>query len=33
MMIVILVVGILVDTLVFGTLERRIRAKRGLLTT
>ena len=33
MMIVILVIGILLDSLVFGTIERRIRAKRGLLTT
>jgi NitT/TauT family transport system permease protein len=30
-MIVILVIGILLDSLVFGQLERRIRAKRGLL--
>jgi NitT/TauT family transport system permease protein len=30
-MLVILVIGILLDSLVFGTLERRIRAKRGLL--
>jgi NitT/TauT family transport system permease protein len=30
-MIVILVIGILLDALVFGQLERRIRAKRGLL--
>jgi NitT/TauT family transport system permease protein len=29
-MLVILVVGIVVDQLVFGTLERRIRARRGL---
>jgi NitT/TauT family transport system permease protein len=32
-MIVILTIGILLDALVFGTIERRIRAKRGLLTT
>jgi len=31
-MVVILVIGILLDALVFGTLERRIRSKRGLLT-
>jgi NitT/TauT family transport system permease protein len=31
-MLVILVIGILVDALVFGTVERRIRRKRGLLT-
>jgi NitT/TauT family transport system permease protein len=31
-MVVILVIGILLDSLVFGTMERRIRAKRGLLT-
>jgi NitT/TauT family transport system permease protein len=31
-MVVILVIGILLDSLVFGTIERRIRAKRGLLT-
>ncbi len=30
-MIVILIIGILLDGLVFGQLERRIRAKRGLL--
>ena len=30
-MIVILAIGILVDALVFGTVERRIREKRGLL--
>ncbi|HYO44948.1 MAG TPA: ABC transporter permease [Candidatus Limnocylindrales bacterium] len=30
-MIVILAIGIVLDSLVFGTLERRIRAKRGLL--
>jgi NitT/TauT family transport system permease protein len=30
-MLVILVIGITLDSLVFGTLERRIRAKRGLL--
>jgi len=29
-MLVILVIGIVVDQLVFGTLERRIRARRGL---
>jgi NitT/TauT family transport system permease protein len=32
-MLVILTIGILLDSLVFGTIERRIRAKRGLLTT
>ena len=32
-MLVILIIGILLDSLVFGTIERRIRAKRGLLTT
>jgi NitT/TauT family transport system permease protein len=32
-MIVILVIGILIDALVFGTVERRIREKRGLLAT
>jgi NitT/TauT family transport system permease protein len=31
MMLVVLVIGIVVDTLVFGRIERRIRAKRGLL--
>jgi NitT/TauT family transport system permease protein len=31
-MLVILTIGILLDALVFGTIERRIRAKRGLLT-
>jgi NitT/TauT family transport system permease protein len=31
-MLVILVIGIVLDSLVFGTLDRRIRAKRGLLT-
>ncbi len=31
-MLVILTIGILLDSLVFGTIERRIRAKRGLLT-
>ncbi len=31
-MLVILVIGITLDSLVFGTMERRIRAKRGLLT-
>jgi len=31
-MIVILTIGILIDALVFGTVERRIREKRGLLT-
>ena len=31
-MLVILTIGILLDSLVFGTVERRIRAKRGLLT-
>ncbi len=30
-MLVILIIGIILDTLVFGTLERRIRSKRGLL--
>jgi NitT/TauT family transport system permease protein len=30
-MMVILIIGILLDAVVFGTLERRIRAKRGLL--
>ncbi len=30
-MLVILVIGILLDSLVFGTLEQRIRSKRGLL--
>ncbi len=30
-MLVILIIGILLDSLVFGQLERRIRAKRGLL--
>ncbi len=32
MMIVVLIIGILVDSLFFGVLERRIRANRGLLT-
>jgi len=32
-MMVILIIGILLDAVVFGTLERRIRAKRGLLVT
>ncbi len=32
-MLVILTIGILLDSLVFGTIERRIRSKRGLLTT
>ena len=32
-MLVILIIGIALDALVFGTIERRIRAKRGLLTT
>jgi sulfonate transport system permease protein len=31
-MLVILIIGILLDALVFGTIDRRIRAKRGLLT-
>ncbi len=31
-MLVILIIGIALDALVFGTIERRIRAKRGLLT-
>ena len=31
-MLVILIIGIVLDSLVFGTLDRRIRAKRGLLT-
>ena len=31
-MLVILAIGILLDAFVFGTVERRIRAKRGLLT-
>ena len=30
-MIVILAIGILLDSLVFGTIERRIREKRGLV--
>jgi NitT/TauT family transport system permease protein len=30
-MLVILVIGIVIDSLVFGTLDRRIREKRGLL--
>ena len=30
-MVVILVIGIVVDLAVFGTLERRIRARRGLV--
>jgi len=32
-MLVILTIGILLDALVFGTIDRRIRAKRGLLTS
>ena len=32
-MIVILVIGMLIDSLVFGTIERRIRRKRGLLVS
>ncbi len=32
-MLVILIIGIVLDSLVFGTLDRRIREKRGLLTT
>ena len=31
-MLVILAIGIILDSLVFGTVERRIREKRGLLT-
>jgi NitT/TauT family transport system permease protein len=31
-MIAILAIGILIDSLVFGTIERRIREKRGLVT-
>jgi hypothetical protein len=30
-MLVILAIGILIDSLVFGTVERRIREKRGLV--
>ena len=30
-MIVIFVIGVVIDALIFGTIERRIRRKRGLL--
>lgn len=33
MMTVVLVIGIIVDALLFGTLERRLRRNRGLLPT
>jgi hypothetical protein len=32
MMIVVLVIGIIVDSLFFGTVERRVRRNRGLLS-